>query len=75
MSRETQPAKPWCGGSTFAPGSIISWCIYGFPDSRGRLLIQKRASHLKLMPGIWAATGGSAIAGEESEGARAAGTV
>ena len=38
-------------------------------DSRGRLLIQKRASHLKLMPGIWAATGGSAIAGEESEAA------
>lgn len=35
-------------------------------DSRGRLLIQKRAPHLRLMPGVWAATGGSAVAGEDS---------
>ena len=45
---------------------VVHICVF---DSRGRLLIQKRASHLKLMPGIWAATGGSAIAGEESEAA------
>lgn len=35
-------------------------------DSHGRLLIQKRAAHLRLMPGMWAATGGSAVAGEDS---------
>lgn len=35
-------------------------------DSSGRLLIQKRAAHLRLMPGVWAATGGSAVAGEDS---------
>lgn len=38
-------------------------------DSAGRLLIQRRAPHLKLMPGIWAATGGSAVAGEDSRAA------
>lgn len=35
-------------------------------DTAGHLLIQKRAAHLKLMPDIWAATGGSAVAGEDS---------
>jgi len=35
-------------------------------DSRGRLLIQKRAADLRFMPGMWAATGGSAVAGEDS---------
>lgn len=34
------------------------------PD--GRYLIQKRAAHLAIMPGVWAATGGSALAGEDS---------
>ncbi len=38
-------------------------------DSKGRLLIQRRADHLRLMAGIWAATGGSAVAGEDSESA------
>ena len=38
-------------------------------DSRGRLLIQKRAPHLRLMPGVWAATGGSAVSGEISSDA------
>ncbi len=38
-------------------------------DSKGRLLIQRRADHLRLMAGMWAATGGSAIAGEDSESA------
>lgn len=34
------------------------------PD--GNFLIQKRAADKKLMPGEWAATGGAAIAGEDS---------
>ncbi len=38
-------------------------------DSKGRLLLQRRADHLRLMAGMWAATGGSAIAGEDSESA------
>ncbi len=36
-------------------------------DSRGRILLQRRADTRRLMPGVWAATGGSAIAGEDSE--------
>ena len=35
-------------------------------DEKGRYLIQKRANHLKRLPGIWAETGGSVIAGETS---------
>ncbi len=35
-------------------------------DSQRRLLIQKRAPDLKLMPDTWAVTGGSAVAGEDS---------
>lgn len=35
-------------------------------DKNGRLLIQRRAVNRKLMPGEWAATGGSAITGEDS---------
>jgi 8-oxo-dGTP diphosphatase len=34
-------------------------------NDKGEFLIQKRAEHLKLLPGLWAATGGSAIAGED----------
>ena len=32
----------------------------------GRYLIQRRSENKKLMPGEWAATGGAAIAGEDS---------
>ncbi len=35
-------------------------------NSSGRLLIQKRAPHLRLMPNEWAVTSGSAVAGEDS---------
>lgn len=38
-------------------------------DSHGRILLQRRAESRRLMPGVWAATGGSAIAGEDSESA------
>ena len=36
-------------------------------NSAGALLIQRRAAHLHLMANIWAATGGSAVSGEDSE--------
>lgn len=35
-------------------------------DSCGNFLLQRRSERRKLMPGEWAATGGSAIAGENS---------
>ena len=45
-------------GEHLKPGQyhlvVHIWII----DGQGRLLIQKRAAHLKLMPDIWAATGG-----------------
>lgn len=33
-------------------------------NDKNEYLVQKRAEHLKLLPGLWAATGGSAVAGE-----------
>jgi len=36
-------------------------------DDSGRLLIQRRAPDLAVLPGKWAATGGSAVSGEDSE--------
>ncbi len=35
-------------------------------DKNGQLLIQRRANTRKLMPNEWAATGGSAVSGEDS---------
>lgn len=35
-------------------------------SSKGEFLIQRRSDNKKLMPGEWAATGGAAIAGEDS---------
>ena len=54
-------------GQPLQPGdyhlAVHAWIV----DSNGRYLIQRRADHLKLHPGIWATTGGSALAGEDSE--------
>jgi len=36
-------------------------------DDVGQFLIQKRADHIQLFPGVWATTGGSALAGENSQ--------
>lgn len=35
-------------------------------NSNGQYLVQKRAKDLKVMPDIWAITGGSAVSGEDS---------
>ncbi|MBQ9119025.1 MAG: NUDIX domain-containing protein [Lachnospiraceae bacterium] len=52
-------------GNPLAPGDY-HLVVAIFPvNSEGQILIQKRNPDLKLMPGIWAATGGSAIQGEE----------
>lgn len=36
-------------------------------NSKGEILIQKRADHLKNNPGLWAITGGAAIQGEDGQ--------
>ena len=55
------------GGNTLKPGEyhlvVHIWIVS--PD--GRYLIQRRSETKKLMPGMWAATGGAAMAGETSE--------
>ena len=40
-------------------------------SSKGNLLIQRRSERRRLMPGEWAATGGSAVSGENSAAAAA----
>lgn len=63
MGRESPTGETMERGELLKPGQyhlvVHIWII----DGQGRLLIQKRAAHLKLMPDIWAATGGSAVAG------------
>lgn len=54
------------GGSTLKSGEfhlvVHIWPINDY----GSLLIQKRSKTKRMMPGIWAATGGAAISGESS---------
>ena len=54
------------GRSVLAPGEyhlvVHIWVI----SKSGLFLIQRRADEKKLMPGEWAATGGAAVAGEDS---------
>lgn len=38
-------------------------------SDNGKFLLQRRAENKKLMPGEWAATGGAAVAGENSQSA------
>ena len=63
------PGETMERGEHLKPGQyhlvVHIWII----DGQGRLLIQKRAAHLKLMPDIWAATGDSPVAGENSQAA------
>ena len=52
-------------GNPLAPGEYhLSVAIYPI-NSGKQVLIQKRNQNLKLMPGEWAATGGSALQGED----------
>lgn len=54
------------GNCTLAPGEyhlvVHIWVL----SSDGKFLIQRRSEQKKLMPGEWAATGGAAVAGEDS---------
>jgi 8-oxo-dGTP diphosphatase len=51
---------------TLGPGEYHLVVHIWIFDTEGNTLIQKRADHLCWEPGIWAATGGSAIKGEDS---------
>lgn len=52
-------------GNPLAQGDFhLVVAIYPINSSK-QILIQKRNPNLKLLPGIWAATGGSAIQGED----------
>lgn len=52
-------------GALFTPGEFHQVVHIWLINSKGELLIQKRAAQVAWRPGIWAATGGSAVAGED----------
>lgn len=54
------------GRFTLKPGEYHLVVHIWIVSSDGRFLIQRRSENKKLMPGEWAATGGAAIAGEDS---------
>jgi 8-oxo-dGTP pyrophosphatase MutT (NUDIX family)/diadenosine tetraphosphate (Ap4A) HIT family hydrolase len=53
-------------GQELQPGDYHLVVHIWIVNDKNEFLIQKRAEHLKLMPGIWAVTGGSAVQGEDS---------
>ena len=63
----TPTGKTVVRGRTFLrPGEYHLVVHIWIVSSKGELLIQKRSKVKKLMPGEWAATGGSAFSGESS---------
>ncbi len=63
----TPTGKTVVRGRTFLrPGEYHLVVHIWIVSSKGELLIQKRSKEKKLMPGEWAATGGSAFSGESS---------
>jgi isopentenyldiphosphate isomerase len=63
----TPTGKTVVRGHTFLrPGEYHLVVHIWIVSSKGELLIQKRSKEKKLMPGEWAATGGSAFSGESS---------
>lgn len=54
------------GKNSLAPGEYHLVVHIWIVSSDGRFLIQRRSPFKQLMPGEWAATGGAAIAGEDS---------
>ena len=55
------------GRTSLKPGEYHLVVHIWIMSSKGEFLIQRRSESRKLMPGEWAATGGSAISGENSE--------
>ncbi len=54
------------GGSTLRSGEYHLVVHIWIVSKDNKILIQRRSPDKKLMPGEWAATGGAAIAGEDS---------
>ena len=54
------------GGSTLKSGEYHLVVHIWIVSKDNKILIQRRSPDKKLMPGEWAATGGAAIAGEDS---------
>ena len=49
------------------PSGLYHLAVHIWPvNSRGELLVQRRASTVQWKPNLWAVTGGSAVAGENS---------
>lgn len=71
MKTDARPESAWCAGNRSVPGRYHRVVHVWVMDSTGRLLIQKRAPFLRLMPGEWTVTSGSAVAGEDSRQAAA----
>ncbi len=53
-------------GEKLAPGEHHLVVHIWLRDPAGRYIIQKRADHVEWVPGKWATTGGSVVAGEDS---------
>ena len=53
-------------GEPIAPGDYHLVVHIWIRNEKKEYLIQKRAEHLDLFPGLWATTGGSVVAGEDS---------
>lgn len=64
--RRKKTGKTMVRGRSFGPGDYHLVVHIWLLNSSGELLIQKRQENLAWKPGIWAATGGSAIKGEDS---------
>ena len=63
----TPTGKTTLRGRSFLKTGEYHLVVHIWPfDKDGRLLIQRRSGERKLMPNEWAATGGSAVSGEES---------
>ena len=74
MAAEIWDLYDGCGektGRTMVRGEAIPTGFYHIGvhiwpmNGRGELLIQRRSMSVQWKPGIWAATGGSAVSGEE----------
>ena len=49
------------------PAGLYHLGVHIWPmNSRGEFLVQKRSMTVQCKPGIWAVTGGSAVAGEDA---------
>ena len=63
---EYRPALAPSGKLNLRPEEYHLSVHVWFINSKGELLIQKRAENKRHMPGVWAACGGAAMSGEST---------